>query len=135
LFSRQRLRGYTRALADAGIAYDAALVVEMGIGIRRVRERVAEILTIADPPTGFVTSNEVATIGAVAACRDLPEAAFNRLGFVSRDGTRLFDYLTPPVSSLYYPLFDAGQHLSETLIKSIQGAPVAELQRLERATL
>lgn len=135
LFSRQRLRGYSRALADAGLAYDAALVVEMGIGIRRVRERVAEILAIADRPTGFVTSNEVATLGAVRAARDLPAAEFARLGFVSRDGTRLFDYLTPDVSSLYYPLFDAGQHLSETLIQSIQGTPIAGLQRLEKAEL
>lgn len=135
LFSLQRHRGYSRALSDAGISYDPALVIEMGIGIGSVRDRVAEILKIKKRPTGFVTSNEVATLGALSACRDLPAAAFSQLGFVSRDGTKLFDYLDPPVSSLYYPLFDAGKHLSEMLIQSIQGTPTAALQRLERTTL
>ena len=135
LFSLQRHRGYSRALADAGIPYDPALVVEMGIGIGSVRDRVAEILKIKKRPTGFVTSNEVATLGALSGCRSLPAAAFSELGFVSRDGTKLFDYLDPPVSSLYYPLFEAGRHLAEMLVKSIHGTPVAALQRLERTEL
>src|SRR5690606_38442806 len=84
LFSLQRHRGYSRAIADAGIAYDPELVVEMGIGISSVRDRVCEILKIKSPPTGFVTSNEVATLGALSACRALPAALFSQLGFVSR---------------------------------------------------
>lgn len=43
LFSGQRYRGYRRALTDADLPYDPALVIEMGIGIRRVRERVGKL--------------------------------------------------------------------------------------------
>ncbi|MEO6012716.1 MAG: LacI family DNA-binding transcriptional regulator [Devosia sp.] len=135
LFSRQRLRGYRRALIDAGIAFDQAYVSEMDIGIRSVHERVSEFLKLDASPTGFVTSNEVAMLGTLRACRDLPEAVFRSLGFVSRDGSQLFDYIQPAVSSLYYPLFDAGKHLTEMLVEVIRGAPVASLQKVERAEL
>jgi LacI family transcriptional regulator len=135
LFSGQRYRGYRRALVTAGLPYDPALVIEMGIGIRRVRDRVAEVLAMPDRPTGFVTSNEVATLGALRACRDLPPGEFEQFGFVSRDGTRLFDYLEPPIASMYYPLLNTGRELSAMLVDAVRGADITGLQRLERAEL
>lgn len=132
LFSRQRLRGYQRALADAGIPFDPALVVERSIGARWVREQVTQLLGIADRPTGFVTSNEVATIGAVSAVRELPSAEMQSVSFVSRDGTNLFDYFEPPVSSCYFPLLDAGEYLATALVKAVEGAPHAALQLVEK---
>lgn len=132
LFTRQRLRGYKRALSEAGIAYDEALLAELSIGARRVRERVMQMLASSSPPTGFVTSNEVATLGAVSAGRTFDAARFGSLGFVSRDGTNMFDYFEPPVSSCYFPLLDAGEFLAATLVKAVEGAPVKALQQIEK---
>lgn len=132
LFARQRLRGYRRALDEAGIAYDEALLAELSIGARRVRERVLQMLAAADPPTGFVTSNEVATLGAISAGRSLGRSEFDRLGFVSRDGTNMFDYFEPAVSSCYFPLLDVGDYLAAALVKAVEGAPVASLQTIEK---
>ena len=135
LFTRQRLRGYQRALGEAGIAFDPTLVAELNIGARWVRERVAQFLTIRDRPTGFVTSNEVATMGAIGATRALPDAEFRAVGFVSRDGTNMFDYFEPPVSSCFYPILDAGEFLASSLVKAVEGADVATLQTVERTQL
>ena len=132
LFTRQRLRGYRRALSEAGIAYDEALLAELSIGARRVRERVLQMLASTDRPTGFVTSNEVATLGAISAGRTLGPRDFKRLGFVSRDGTNMFDYFEPPVSSCYFPLLDAGEYLAAALVKAVEGAPVNSLQSIEK---
>jgi len=134
LFSRQRLRGYQRALEEGGIAFDPALVNEANIGARRVRERVTQFLAMPDRPTGFVTSNEVATMGAISAARALPPKEFKRLHFVSRDGTNIFDYFEPAVSSCYYPLLDVGERLAQHLVKAVEGAGVETLQTVERAT-
>ncbi len=134
LFSRQRLRGYQRALAEGGIDFDPALVNEQNIGARRVRERVAQFLAMANPPTGFVTSNEVATMGAISAVRGLPASEAGALQFVSRDGTNIFDYFEPPVSSCYYPLLDVGEMLAHNLVKAVEGAGVGTLQTVERTT-
>lgn len=135
LFTGQRHRGYKRAMEEAGVPYDPKLVAEMGIGIRSVRDRVAKLLKLEDRPTGFVTSNEIATIGTLGACRTLSRKELGQCGFVSRDGTTLFDYLEPPVSSLYYPLLEAGKRLSAALVAAVEGRPATELQWLERARL
>jgi LacI family transcriptional regulator len=97
-----------------------------------VRERVAQFLAGKDRPTAFVTSNEVATLGAISAARSLSPAQFKAIGFVSRDGTNLFDYFEPPVSSSFYPLLDAGEYLAAALVKAVEGAAVATLQSVER---
>lgn len=132
LFSRQRLHGYRRALLQASLPLDDALVVQNPIGARWVRETTARLLALPRPPTGFVTSNEVATMGTIAACRALPAADFARMMFVSRDGTNFFDYYEPPVSSCFYPLLDAGQALAAMLVSALEGTPVETLQRVEQ---
>ena len=134
-FAQQRLVGYRRALEEAGLGYDPDLVIAMDIDVRAVRERVGRLLTLGDRPTGFVSSNELATLGTIRACRDLPPEAFARCGFVSRDGTKLFDYLQPPVSSVYFPLLEAGRQISADLVDIIHGAEAETTQRLERAEL
>ncbi len=49
--------------------------------MRRVRERVVQMLQPKARPTGFVTSNEVATLGAISAGRTLPPDEFRKLQF------------------------------------------------------
>ncbi|MEO6396186.1 MAG: LacI family DNA-binding transcriptional regulator, partial [Devosia sp.] len=134
LFCRQRMRGYRRALEEGGLPFDKSLIAEIGIGARRVRERVAQMLQPKARPTGFVTSNEVATLGAISAGRMLPPEEFSKLQFVSRDGTNLFDYFEPPVSSCYYSLLDAGEFLAGSLVKAVEGTPISALQTIERVT-
>lgn len=132
LFTRQRLRGYQRALQEAGLPFDPALVAELSIGARWVRDRVLQLLAANDRPTAFVTSNEVATMGAMSAVHTLPVGDRLTMQFVSRDGTNMFDYFDTPVSSCYFPLLDAGEYLAASLVKAVEGAPVASLQTVER---
>jgi len=134
-FASQRLIGYRQALEEANIHYDPGLVLAMDIDVRAVRERVGQMLQLPNRPTGFVTSNELATVGTIRACRDLPPDDYARCGFVSRDGTNLFDYLQPPVSSVYFPLLEAGRQISADLISIVQGAPSETIQDLWRAEL
>lgn len=132
LFCRQRMRGYRNALETAGVSFDESLIAEISIGARRVRERVLQMLPSKDRPTGFVTSNEVATLGAISAGRTLPAKEFEELQYVSRDGTNMFDYFEPPVSSCYYSLLDVGEYLAGALVKAVQGVPTVGIQTVER---
>lgn len=134
-FASQRVTGYRRALEEAGIGYDPSLVVAMDIDVRSVRERVGAMLQSPNRPTGFVSSNELATVGTIRACRDLPADDYARCGFVSRDGTNLFDYLQPQVSSLYFPLLEAGSRISADLVSIVQGARADSIRELKRAEL
>lgn len=134
LFSAQRRAGYAKALAAAGMAFDPELIIETDINSVTVHEAVRTLSALENPATAYVTSNEVATIAAVHACRELG-LDLGALDFVSRDGTRFFDYSEPAVSSCYYPIFDAGQQLIELLMKAIEGTPPGQLQTLRKTEL
>jgi LacI family transcriptional regulator, galactose operon repressor len=131
LFSAQRRRGYLETLRQAGVSADPSLIIETDINPGSVGAAVTALLGLPRPPTAFVTSNEVATLAAVQACRQFG-ADLSHLDFVSRDGTRFFDFFVPAVSSCYYPQFEAGRVLSEMLVEAVNGAPVEALHRLVR---
>lgn len=131
LFSAQRRQGYLHALAAAALPADLSLVVETPINAENVAAATTRLMALSDPPTALVLSNEVATLAAVKACRTLG-LDLDRIDFVSRDGTRFFDFFEPAVSSCYYPQIEAGKALSGMLIEAIGGAPLASLQRIVR---
>ena len=133
LFTSHRLSGYRRALAEAGRAYDAAMVAELPITVGVVRDRVGELLGTSHGPTGFVTANEVATIGTISAARNLSPSRLDGFDFVSRDGTSLFDFTRPAVSSCYFPILDAGRRLAEGLVQTVEGR--ARMQVVESVRL
>lgn len=135
LFTSQRLDGYRRALTEVGLTYEPALVVEMPITARSVRERVGKLMELPGAPTGFVTANEVATIGTLSATQTLVPAGPGYFDFVSRDGTTLFDFMQPNISSCFFPILEAGRQLAQGLVRAIAGAPVSEIQNVQSTRL
>jgi LacI family transcriptional regulator len=131
LFSAQRRRGYLRALEAANLPTDLSLLVETPINAENVAAATVSLMSLPDPPTAFVLSNEVATLAAIKACRTLG-VDLSQIDFVSRDGTHFFDFFEPKVSSCYYPQIEAGKALSSMLIEAIGGAPPDSLQRVVR---
>lgn len=134
LFSGQRLLGYRRALAHADIDHDPDLIIETDINSDTVAEAIDQLMGLEDPPTALVTSNEVATVAAVHACR-ARGLDLGKMAFASRDGTRFLDFIEAPVASCYFSTLEAGRRLSELLIALLEGQPVERLQVLEKTKL
>lgn len=131
LFSKQRVAGYKAAMKEEGIIHDPALVVQEDISPSSVEAVVKRLLDMSEPPTGFVTSNEVGTLAVVKTCR-LAGLRLDDIGIVSRDGTKFVEYYDQRVSSCYYSLLKAGKILSEMLIARINGEGISALQRLDK---
>ncbi|GGK39814.1 LacI family transcriptional regulator [Salinarimonas ramus] len=134
-FARQRLAGYRRALAEAGIAYDPALVVHGGLGAGESREATRALCAGEDPPSAIVCATGVVAIGACAGLRDRGLEPGRDVLVVSRDGTRMASYLEPPLPTCFASLSDTGWHLADFLMRALDGAPVEDLQMLVETTL
>jgi LacI family transcriptional regulator len=129
-FAQHRLLGYRRALAEAGLPYDPALVVNGGLGAAESRAATRRLCAARRPPTGIVCATGVVAAGVLAGLRDAGLAPGRDMAVVSRDGTRLADYLDPPLPTCFASLSDTGWHLCDLLLRAIGGAPPEELQRL-----
>lgn len=134
LFSSHFSTGYKLALDEHQIAIDPELIVQVQLDTKTTTEMVNKLMSLDNPPDAFVFPNEVVAIAAIEAC-DRLGLDIAKLGFISRDGTHLFDYFRPAVSSCYFSSLDAGKELSKVMLKLLKGEPVESLQFVEKAVL
>lgn len=135
LFTRQRLAGYRQALQAAGLEPDPALISHAALDAACSQAITLALLRQVDPPTGFVCVNEVVTLGVLAGLRDAGRQPGADVELVSRDGSCLCAYLTPPISSCFLSARAVGERLASFLLRRIEGAPVSELQTVLATTL
>jgi len=135
LYTRQRLSGFRRAHSEAGVTHDPALMTHGDLGAAGSRDAALAMCQLPDPPAGFVSANEVATLGILAGLRAAGRGPGTGLDVVSRDGTRLTAYLDPPVSACFYSLYAAGRRLADFLLRRIEGEPAGSLQEIVRTEL
>lgn len=133
-FSQQRQRGYKEAMDAAGLDIDENLLHFGALRARNVREAMASLLKLETPPTGFVSANEVSTLTAVRACREQGQD-MDKIGMVSRDGTRFFDYFQPDVNSCFHPIIESGERLTQMLMDAVRGQDLTSLQVLDQVEL
>ncbi len=134
-FAQHRLLGYRRALAEAGLRFDPALVVQGGLGAAESRAATRRLAGLRNPPTGIVCATGTVAMGVLAGLRDAGLAPGRDVAVVSRDGTRLADYLHPPLPTCFVSLSETGWQLCDFLLRAIDGGPPEELQQLVPTTL
>lgn len=133
-FARERVEGYRRALAEAGLAFDPALVRHMPTSAGLIRQNVRDLAT-SQNPDAYLCSNEIFLIATLAACRDAARRPLETTGLAFRGATNLGAYLGLPLIASHYPRQAVGFQLADLLLRRLQGAPLATLQRLVRCDL
>lgn len=128
---RARYGGYREALSAAGIAEDPALVSEHGMA---TAERIVPgLLTLADPPTAIVATNDIDAFQAIRAATAAGLRVPDDLSVMGYDDTFAVLPTAPLLSTVHTPMHDIGRLAVETLIRMHDGiAPLSH--RIELAT-
>lgn len=121
----ERLAGYTRALAAAGIAFDPELVAEGAFDAASGHRAVTAILARATPEALFVASDVVA-LGALAGLREAGLRVPRDVSVASFDDIALAAYLDPPLTTIRLPARSLGFTAGTVLLERIAGRPVGE---------
>ncbi|MFH8570127.1 LacI family DNA-binding transcriptional regulator [Streptomyces sp. NPDC017993] len=118
LYTRKmRLRGYRRALTEAGLGYDPSLVVTAhdpyaaGVAARR-------LLDAADPPTAVFAANNLASLGVVPA---LAEMARRDVALVGFDDLPLAAVLEPGLTVVAQDAAALGRAAAEQVLARLGG--------------
>lgn len=125
--SKDRLVGYRRALEDAGLPYDEALVVRVAPRRRRsLVEAVGHLLSLPGQPTAvFAEADDIATkvLGVLRAQRiDVP----GRISVLGFDDQELSEWLD--LTTVAQPAVEVGRAAAE-LAASIIDVPGADAAR------
>jgi LacI family transcriptional regulator len=115
----QRYAGYQAALRGAGVALDRSLVARSVSGIAAGAEAVVRLLRSDAPPTALFTAQNLLTIGAVEALRDLGQQ--HAVGLVGFDDFLLADLLDPAVTVVAQDPSEIGARAARRLFARIDG--------------
>jgi DNA-binding LacI/PurR family transcriptional regulator len=131
-WSRDRTRGYERALAQAEIELRPEYV---RVGTQRLyvaRSIALELLRLPEPPTAIFAASDTQALGVLEAARSLGIRVPEALSVVGYDDVEAASLLG--LTTVRQPLHESGRRGAELLLRALAGeqlAPSAEVLPLE----
>ena len=124
--SIDRLKGYTQALSNAGIPFDANIVVEGDFTIASGPNAANHFAAMKNRPTALFCMNDEMAIAAIQGLRNhdikIPEE-MSITGFDDIEFSRISD---PPLTTVSQPAKEIGKVAMRTLLKKINGEGIAQ---------
>jgi len=131
--SGERRRGYRLGLDQAGLGYDAGLVVADLANAETATEVVLALLDLADPPTAIFAARNNLTIGAIRALRQLGRQ--HEVALVGFDDFPMSDLVDPATTVVAQDVMSVGAHAAQLLFARMGGTTAAPVQVVLPTTL
>jgi DNA-binding LacI/PurR family transcriptional regulator len=127
-WSRDRTRGYRRALAAAGIEMRDEYVRE-GTRLPHVARAIAaELLSLPERPTAVFAASDTQAIGVLEAARALRIEVPRELSVIGFDDIEVAAYVS--LTTVRQPLLESGRRGAGLLLEMLSGRPAAPLREL-----
>ncbi|MBR3380687.1 MAG: catabolite control protein A [Bacillus sp. (in: Bacteria)] len=115
--SVRKLAGYKRALEEAGIAFDEALVAEGDYSYDSGIEALANLLEQSDKPTAVIAATDEMALGVIHGAQDRGVSIPEDLEVIGFDNTRLSLMVRPQLTTVVQPTYDIGAVAMRLLTK------------------
>ncbi|CCD37595.1 Probable transcriptional regulatory dna-binding repressor transcription regulator protein [Candidatus Paraburkholderia kirkii UZHbot1] len=106
---QERCEGYRRALAQAGIAFDEALVCFGSYEREFGATALAGLLALPSPPTAIFAASDYLAVGMLEALRDRAVNVPRDMSIVGFDDMEFASLLMPPISTMRQSARDLGR--------------------------
>lgn len=127
----RRLAGYKEAMREARLSVGPRYVERAAFSEAGGYEAMRRLLGAPDPPTAVAVSSVIAAVGALAACHDAQVAVPDDLSMIAFHDAAIAGYLSPPLATVWMPLFELGEAATRLLVDIINGKSPASLQRVQ----
>lgn len=127
---QERLRGYTDALAEAGLAVDPALIRFATEGWSDGVDRTLDLLEIPVPPTGILSATSMLNLQVLSAIKRRGLRVPEDISVIGYDDSPWDPLLDPPLTTVATPAHALGVAATERLIATIDGSPAVPETRL-----
>lgn len=124
--SRERLRGYRRAMQDVGVPNPESWCLPCAPTVEGGREGARRLLTARPELTALLCYNDLVAVGAEQACRAMDYAIPGRCALVGFDDIEFAAHVSPPLTTMSSQKFEIGQRamaLLQDLIETPELAP------------
>lgn len=114
-----RVTGYRRALEDAGIGQDDAMLVPAGWDVGGARKAAIDILARREHPTAIFAANNLLAEGVWRAAGDLGLRVPDDLSVVSFDDAQWMTMVSPGITAVAQDAVALGEAAVDTLLARI----------------
>lgn len=123
--SKDRLKGYRRALATHDIAFDPQLVRDGDWNASSGYAATHELMRLERPPTALFCANDLMAIGALDALHELGLAVPGQVAVMGYDDQEIAQHTRPPLSTALLPNYEMGRCALEALLDAtrVNAAP------------
>jgi DNA-binding LacI/PurR family transcriptional regulator len=128
-----RLAGYVKAMEHHGLPVDKALLYRGSSSLENGLEGANALLSHSAPPTAIFTANNLMTLGALHALRQLGLRCPQDIGMIGFDDTDWAAIFTPPLTVVRQPTRQIGQTAAELLHQLMSGHVISGNGSAERA--
>jgi LacI family transcriptional regulator len=129
----ERLEGYKRALADAGIVPDERYIKfcqHGGMLPEETRQALTELLQLTDKPDALFTASDRLSTTTLSLLRKMQIAVPTEMALVGFTNSISADIFNPSLTSVVQPALEMGQIVTDMLIQLIESKrPVTEFQK------
>ena len=133
--AQQRRDGYARALQQANVAVDSALIKEGNYTPASGYEAMKLLLALTPRLTAVFVASDVVAMGAMLAVKEAGLRIPNDIALVGFDDIPLAEYFDPPLTTIHLPAFGLGWAGGERLIRIIQGEGLQDTSLLLESKL
>jgi LacI family transcriptional regulator len=125
-----RVAGYRRALAEAGLASRAELVFHAGFSQAGGHQMALQALAVTPRPTALFAANNFITSGAFRAVREAGLRVPEDISIVSFDDLPTASDMGPALTVAAQPAYEMGRRATELLLTRLAGEGPAEPQEI-----
>ncbi len=118
--SDDRLRGSQRALEEAGLVLDPALLYRGDYLPGTGREATTYFLTLDEPPSAIFAFNDMMAFGVLQVLTERGVHVPEQIAVVGFDGIPLTAYTSPALTTVRQPLEEMGRNAVELLLGRIR---------------
>jgi LacI family transcriptional regulator len=122
--SAERFKGYSDALAGAGIAVDPSLCVEGAFNQTNGYAATEKLMALATPPTAIFAANDEMAIGAMEAIKSVGLAVPDDVSVMGFDDIPTSNYVFPKLTTMRPPYDAMAERAVSEVLALIQGSEI-----------
>lgn len=119
--TKERLRGHTEALQEAGLALDSRLIAEGDFSAASGEAAVTTLLAAPSMPTAIFCFNDEMAMGAMHSLKKSGYAVPGDISVVGFDDIQFARYCDPPLTTIRQPAEGFGTRAMEVLLGMLEG--------------
>lgn len=120
----QRLEGYRKTLNKFGVKFFSEYVIESKFDAEGGSEAMKKLLLLENKFTAVFAANDLIAIGALSAMQEKGLKSPEDISIIGFNDIWVAQKVSPPLTSIKFPLFDMGYSAAKILMQKIQGKTI-----------